>query len=121
MKGIKADIEEEGEYLGPTRDSGHALRNSYSSTSLGERCPARIPQFRQWNRRVVCESRNPMRKNEPPTPVRTRLLLMRVAAMHNQCRPIESLIEESRVGVDLEFTRHRAVAIGKHAISGDDR
>jgi hypothetical protein len=61
-----------------------------------------------------------MRDDQPTTAVRTRLLLMRVTPVHDECGAIETLVKEPHVGIDLEPLGHLAIAIGEHAVSRDD-
>ena len=40
--------------------------------------------------------------------------------MHDQRRPVETVVEVAYVGIDLETVRHLAVPIRNHAVSGND-
>jgi hypothetical protein len=48
------------------------------------------------------------------------LLFMGVAPVHDKGRPIETLCEELRVGIDLERSGHGAMPVGEHPVCGDD-
>src|SRR5262249_47030008 len=90
------------------------------ATRLAERDPRRVPQLCQGEGRMLSERRYAMRDDQPTAPVRTQLLLMGVASVHDECRPSETLVEEPHVGIDPESIGHLAIAIGDHAVGGDD-
>src|SRR6202035_4674637 len=52
--------------------------------------------------------------------IRTRLSLMRVAAMHYHVDPVESAFEEMPIGLELERVRDHARGVREHAILGDN-
>src|SRR5262245_11993594 len=78
MEGVETDIEEEAEHLGSAGHGGHALRDPDRPASLGKRRPDRVPQLRQGDGWVLGQICYAMSNDQPPTPIRTRLLLMRV-------------------------------------------
>ncbi len=63
---------------------------------------------------------NAARKDEPPAPIRSRLLLMGMATVHNNGSLVDALLKETLIGIDLELVRDVAIAIGEHAVSGDN-
>jgi hypothetical protein len=69
---------------------------------------------------MLCQCCNPMRNDEAPAPVGTRLLFMRVAPVHDERGAIESLGKEPSVGIDFEPIDHFAIMIGDHPVGGDD-
>src|SRR5262249_7303311 len=109
MECVKADLEEQAENLRPPRKRGQALPDPNHPASLGERRPSWVPQLRQGDGRVRSQRRHAMRYDQPSAPVRTRLLLMRVASVHDECGAIETLVKEPHVGIDLEPLGHLAV------------
>jgi hypothetical protein len=48
------------------------------------------------------------------------VLLVRVTAVHDQCRAIERLLEEKLVAFEFQAVGHDMVSVGEHAVRGDD-
>src|SRR5437899_2978619 len=59
-------------------------------------------------------------QDNPPSPRRVRLVLVRISAMHDQIGAIEGGCEEFLVALEFQFIRHRAIGVCQHAVRGYD-
>ena len=58
--------------------------------------------------------------DDPLSPRRVRLILVGIAAVHDQVGAIEGGGEELLVALELQFVRHHAVGVRQHAVGGHD-
>ena len=59
-------------------------------------------------------------QDDPLSPRRVRLLLVGIAAVHDQVGAIQRRVEEALVALELQLVRHDVLRIRQHAVGGDD-
>src|SRR6185312_1088161 len=108
------------EHVGAADHAELAVRQAQRVPRLIERSAARIPQHRGRVRGIGRNARDRPRQDDAPAQVRMRLMLMRIAPMHDRVDAVEPVLEEALVRLEAQLIRHHARGIREHAVFGHD-